>query len=63
MHLTVVSRDLAQFQHIHPEPGSDGFYRVTTTLPSAGSYVLFDEFIVGNQTVLDRRELVVGAPS
>ncbi|MDP9369194.1 MAG: heavy metal translocating P-type ATPase, partial [Chloroflexota bacterium] len=63
MHLILVSRDLQEFQHIHPEPGSDGAYRVSTTLPSEGTYLLYDEFKSGDQTVLDRRELVVGTPS
>jgi len=63
MHLIVVSRDLAWFQHIHPELGADGAYRVTTTLPEAGTYLLYDEFGHNGQTVLDQREMVVGEPS
>ncbi|MBA2520240.1 MAG: HAD-IC family P-type ATPase, partial [Chloroflexia bacterium] len=63
MHLILTSRDLAQFQHIHPEPGDDGVYRVDTKLPAAGTYLLYDEFVHAGQTVLDRRELTVGAPS
>lgn len=61
MHLIVVSKDLAQFQHVHPEPGADGAYSVTVTLPNAGPYVLYDEFERDGKTVLDRRELVVGS--
>ena len=63
MHLILVSRDLGTFQHIHPELGPDGSYRVDTTLPSAGTYLLYDEFVRDGRTVLDRRELVVGAPT
>jgi uncharacterized cupredoxin-like copper-binding protein len=63
MHLILVSRDLGQFQHIHPELGPDGAYRVETTLPTGGTYLLYDEFKRGDQTVLDRRELVVGEAS
>jgi Cu+-exporting ATPase len=63
MHLIVTDRDLAQFQHVHPELGDDGAYRVETTLPEAGTYLLFDEFVHDGRTVLDRRELTVGEAS
>jgi len=63
MHLILVSRDLTQFQHVHPELGVDGAYRVETTLPEAGTYLLYDEFVHDGRTVLDQRELVVGEPS
>ncbi len=61
MHLIAVSRDLEQFQHIHPEPGADGEFAVTTEFPVEGTYALFDEFIRDGQKVLDRREIEVGA--
>jgi hypothetical protein len=60
MHLIMVSKDLRQFQHVHPEPGADGAYSVTVTLPAAGAYVLYDEFEKDGRTVLDWRELTVG---
>lgn len=60
MHLIAVSRDLEEFQHIHPVPGPDGDFAVTAEFPEAGTYVLYDEFKRGEQTVLDRRELEVG---
>jgi Cu+-exporting ATPase len=63
MHLILTSRDLAHFRHVHPELGDDGAYRVTTTLPDAGTYLLYDEFVHDGRTVLDRRELVAGEPS
>jgi len=47
MHLILVSGDLTQFQHIHPELAADGSYRVETTLPVAGTYRLYDELVVG----------------
>ncbi len=63
MHLILARRDLTGFQHIHPAMGADGTYRVTATLPESGTYVLYNEFAQGGQTVLDRREITVGAPS
>jgi Cu+-exporting ATPase len=60
MHLIVVGKDLAQFQHVHPEAGPDGAYGVSITLPAAGLYVLYDEFMHDGQAVLDRRELAAG---
>ncbi|HYH11450.1 MAG TPA: HAD-IC family P-type ATPase, partial [Thermomicrobiales bacterium] len=63
MHLILASGDLDEFQHIHPVLEDDGSYRFETTLPTAGTYLLYDEFTIGDQTVLDRRQLVVGEPS
>ena len=44
MHLIVVRRDGAGFQHLHPELGSDGTWRVPLTLAEAGSYRVFADF-------------------
>ncbi|HVH22227.1 MAG TPA: hypothetical protein VNA11_07205 [Pseudonocardia sp.] len=44
MHLIVVRRDTTGFQHLHPELGPDGTWRVPLTLPSAGSYRAFADF-------------------
>ncbi|GAA4030418.1 hypothetical protein GCM10022247_64380 [Allokutzneria multivorans] len=44
MHLIVVRRDTAGFQHVHPELGEDGTWRVPLTLPRAGSYRVFADF-------------------
>ena len=61
MHLIAVSKDLSQFQHIHPEPGTDEeAYSVATEFPKDGTYVLYDEFVHDARRVLDRRELPVG---
>jgi Cu+-exporting ATPase len=61
MHLIAVSRDLEQFQHVHPEPGASGDFAVTTEFPTEGTYALFDEFVRDGRKVLDRREIEVGA--
>jgi len=44
MHLLVVSRDLAEFYHIHPEQSADGSYRVSHNFPTGGEYRLYADF-------------------
>ncbi len=65
MHLIVVSRDLREFQHLHPEPtGQPGEFAVEVQLPTAGTYILYDELTRANgQDVVQRDELTVGAPT
>ncbi|HEY8743258.1 MAG TPA: ATPase P, partial [Chloroflexota bacterium] len=65
MHLIVVSRDLQQFQHIHPQPTNrPGQYAVTLTFPVAGTYYLYNQFARhSGADVLLANVLMVGAPS
>lgn len=53
IHLIVVSDDLSYFDHIHPEYGADGTYKVNTKFPVGGNYTLFADFKPsgGNHTV------------
>ena len=44
MHLIIVRRDGRGFQHLHPELGDDGQWRVMLTLSEAGSYRVFADF-------------------
>ena len=44
MHLLVVSGDLAEFYHIHPEQSADGSYRVSHVFPNGGDYKLYADF-------------------
>jgi hypothetical protein len=44
-HLFVVSRNLDHFQHVHPAPQADGAMAVTLTLPRAGAYQLYADFL------------------
>jgi hypothetical protein len=44
MHLIVVRRDTAGFQHIHPEMSADGTWTVPLTLAQPGSYRAFADF-------------------
>jgi Cu2+-exporting ATPase len=50
LHLIVVSRDLASFQHVHPTRGDDGTWEVPLTLPTAGPYRAYADFIPANRT-------------
>lgn len=40
-HLIVVSRDLSQFQHLHPVLGTDGVFTVSVQFPTGGAYRMF----------------------
>jgi hypothetical protein len=44
MHLIVARRDLATFQHLHPEQRADGSWTTDIRLDQAGSYRLFADF-------------------
>ena len=44
MHLLVVSKDLAEFYHVHPEQSADGSYRVSHVFPNGGEYRLYADF-------------------
>ena len=44
-HLFVISRDLEEFAHIHPEAHADGSFTIEHTLPKPGHYVLFSDFL------------------
>jgi hypothetical protein len=44
-HLFVISRDLEEFAHIHPEQHGDGSFTIEHTLPKAGHYKLYADFL------------------
>jgi len=44
MHLVVVRRDTAGFQHVHPTMAADGTWSVPLTLAAPGSYRAFADF-------------------
>ncbi|GAA2247786.1 hypothetical protein GCM10010430_32690 [Kitasatospora cystarginea] len=44
LHLIVVRRDLASFQHLHPTRDAAGTWSIPLTLPSAGEYRMFTDF-------------------
>jgi Cu+-exporting ATPase len=62
MHLVMVSRDLGYFAHVHPQPtGKPGEWGLSHAFPSAGSYILYDEFALQGKTdEVHRFDLQVG---
>ena len=44
LHLIVARRDLTNFQHVHPNLGPDGVWRVPLTFPEAGEYKVIADF-------------------
>lgn len=44
MHLMVVSSDLAEFYHIHPEPVAGGIFRVSHVFQYGGNYKLYADY-------------------
>lgn len=55
-HLFVLSQDLDHYDHVHPERQQDGTYAVRVTLPKAGYYRLYADFlpIGGSPQVISR---------
>ncbi|MFY1699706.1 hypothetical protein [Solwaraspora sp. WMMA2101] len=45
LHLVLVGRDLRGYQHLHPESDADGTWRAAVTLPTAGAYRMFADFV------------------
>ncbi|MBD2768852.1 hypothetical protein IC235_13230 [Hymenobacter sp. BT664] len=64
IHLIIVSKDLGQFYHEHPEYTAGGDYKVTYTFPKGGDYVLFQDYTpVGSGHQLGRQVLRVKGPA
>jgi hypothetical protein len=62
MHLVLVRRDLAGFQHLHPRMDADGVWRTHARLPRAGTYRVFTDFTIdGDQHTLGSDLQVGGA--
>ncbi|MBA4122170.1 MAG: cupredoxin domain-containing protein [Acidobacteria bacterium] len=55
MHLLIVSKDLAEFYHIHPEQQADGSYRVSHVFPNGGDYKLYADFTPKESTQIVER--------
>ena len=57
MHLLIVSEDLDEFYHEHPEEQADGTYLVNFNFKNGGKYTLFADF-----TPLDSEQVVQNFP-
>jgi hypothetical protein len=61
LHLIVVRRDFAGYQHLHPALQPDGSWSVPLTLAAPGAYRAFADFdVAGKKTVLGRDLFVPG---
>lgn len=48
MHLLIVSRDLEEFYHLHPEVQADGLFKTDFTFPNGGDYEVYADFTLKN---------------
>lgn len=63
MHLLIVSADLAEFYHVHPDQSADGSYKVTHTFPNGGAYKLYADFTPKDSVqVVEQIEVKVAGP-
>lgn len=62
IHLLVVSEDLKEFYHLHPEQQSDGSFKVSFSFPNGGNYKLYADLKPkgGEQIVRSFPQVVVG---
>jgi hypothetical protein len=62
MHLIVASRDMAHYRHVHPDPQADGSWAARLTLPEAGVYRVYADFVrAGRSHILGTDLFVDGA--
>ncbi len=60
MHVVVLSQDLADFEHVHPEPMGGGLYRLDHTFPRPGKYWIYaDHTPPGQPQTISRFEVSV----
>jgi hypothetical protein len=60
MHLLVISEDLKEFYHLHPEHKLDGSFRVGHTFPHGGNYRLYVDYTLPDLSPsVDRLKLQV----
>ena len=61
-HLFVISHDLEHYAHVHPEPQHDGSWALDVTVPRAGYYTLYSDFLpAGGTPQVVARPLVTAA--
>jgi hypothetical protein len=59
LHVFLVSRDLAWFQHVHPEHSPDGTFALDVAWPAAGQYAFFADFYPAGGTPQLLQTLIV----
>ncbi len=63
MHVTVVSADLARFEHVHPAPQPDGTLQLDYRFAAPGDYLVFAEYMPrGERDQVFRFPIPVGTP-
>lgn len=62
IHLLVVSEDLKEFYHLHPEQQSDGSFKASFTFPNGGNYKIYADLKPkgSEQIVKSFSQIVVG---
>ncbi len=61
MHMIVISSDMAEFQHIHPDVIGPGKLKVNTKFPKDGEYIVFAQFArEGGHEATVRQPISVG---
>jgi hypothetical protein len=63
MHLIVVRRDMAGFQHLHPTLDESGTWSTPITIPDAGSYRVFADFSREGESTTLAADLAVDGPT
>jgi hypothetical protein len=63
MHLIVARRDLGAFQHVHPEQGRDGRWRIRLRVDEPGSYRIFADFVHAGKPATLAADLRVDGPA
>lgn len=60
MHMLVISHDLSIFQHLHPNYDGEGKFSVKTSIPKAGKYKIFADFLPkGSAQQIAKYDLIV----
>ena len=64
IHLLIVSNDLANFDHIHPELTDDDSYEVSYTFPRAGRYRMWADYsLPGEAPRVDSFDVIAEGPA
>ena len=64
IHLILVSKDLSEFAHIHPEPAPGDVFTVTHTFPHGGTYTAYADYTApGASPTIARFDIQVAGPA